>query len=299
MAEPTLLYCVGATKAGTSWLYSALQNHPECHLRAVKETHYWDSFAPADMARQVAELGARLRGLKAEKDQLADDAPQWRRRNLTRSLRAVRGLSKVISGSRADHRAYLDWLSDGAGDARLIADMTPSYALLPPETIRRMLSVSARPRVIFLIRDPLARLWSHVRMQANRQNSQRRDHEAKANDILWRVLNKGEETHMTLRGDYIRAIEKLRSVVPQNQLMVEFAERMFTPEGWDRICAFLDIAPSDPAQAERVHEGKQARMREDLEPMALRFLKDQYDWVSRNVAPLPQAWQDNLARASA
>ena len=39
-----MLYCVGATKAGTSWLYRALHDHPGCAVRAVKEMHYWDTF---------------------------------------------------------------------------------------------------------------------------------------------------------------------------------------------------------------------------------------------------------------
>ena len=39
--QPTLLFCVGATKAGTSWLFDYLKHHPECHLRSVKELQYF------------------------------------------------------------------------------------------------------------------------------------------------------------------------------------------------------------------------------------------------------------------
>ena len=35
--------CVGAAKAGTSWLHQQLAGHPECHFRAIKELHYFSA----------------------------------------------------------------------------------------------------------------------------------------------------------------------------------------------------------------------------------------------------------------
>ena len=70
MSDPALLYCVGATKAGTSWFYRTLHAHPECHLRAVKEAHYWDSFDPVELDLQLGTLRARV----------AEYTPGWKRR---------------------------------------------------------------------------------------------------------------------------------------------------------------------------------------------------------------------------
>ena len=41
--EPTLMFCIGATKAGTSWLHRYISNHPESHMRGIKELHYFDA----------------------------------------------------------------------------------------------------------------------------------------------------------------------------------------------------------------------------------------------------------------
>ena len=38
----TMAICVGATKAGTSFLYEHLAAHPQCHFRTIKELHYFD-----------------------------------------------------------------------------------------------------------------------------------------------------------------------------------------------------------------------------------------------------------------
>jgi hypothetical protein len=35
-------YCIGAQKAGTTWLFEMLKKHPEIHLPQYKEVHYWD-----------------------------------------------------------------------------------------------------------------------------------------------------------------------------------------------------------------------------------------------------------------
>jgi hypothetical protein len=38
-----LVYCIGATKAGTGWVYQYLRAHPECHMRTLKELHFFDT----------------------------------------------------------------------------------------------------------------------------------------------------------------------------------------------------------------------------------------------------------------
>jgi hypothetical protein len=48
--QPTFQICTGATKAGTSWLCRYLLAHPDCHLRAIKERHFFNS-ADAGMMR--------------------------------------------------------------------------------------------------------------------------------------------------------------------------------------------------------------------------------------------------------
>ena len=57
-----MLFCIGAQKAGTSWLYTLLATHPECHL-PVKEVHYFDTVVDAKRAGAVF----KRRNAKAEK----------------------------------------------------------------------------------------------------------------------------------------------------------------------------------------------------------------------------------------
>ena len=297
MAAPTLLYCVGATKAGTSWLYRYLHDHPECVMPAVKEAHYWDTFAAGPRDKQVAAYRVRLREMRALKVEATDAGRGWQVENLTRRINEMKALIAALNGDRVGDTAYAAWLMDGRSEAAVVADMTPNYATLSDEELARMRDLFPTTKFIYLIRDPLDRLWSHIRMQARRQ---RQDHEVyakKSNNILYRILNRGQETHILERGDYPKIIRKLRRVIPEGRLLVQFAEDLFTADGVAKLCAFLGIAPVKAEVTAPAHAGPQVVMLDKLRPRALGLLNEHYEWVARNIGPLPQRWQDNRARA--
>jgi hypothetical protein len=297
MNNPTVLYCVGATKAGTSWLYRYLHDHPDCAMPAVKEAHYWDTFDADRLEAQVMAYRVRLREMRDLKADAAEHGRGWQVENLNRRINEMKALLATLEGDRTGDTAYANWLTQDRADASVVADMTPNYATLPDEILTRMLNLTPTAKFIFLIRDPLDRLWSHIRMQARRQRQDHEVYEKKSNNILYRMLNRGQETHILERGDYPKIIRKLRRVIPEGRLLIQFAEDLFRPEGIARLCAFLGIAPVTAGVKQPVHEGPEVMMLDKLRPRALGLLNEHYEWVARNVGPLPQQWQDNRARA--
>ena len=297
MAAPTLLYCVGATKAGTTWLYRYLHDHPDCAMPAVKEAHYWDTFDADRCEKQVAAYRLRLRDLRGAKQTAQNAGRGWQVDNLDRRINEMKALLEILEGDRSGDQGYENWLLGGRADAQIVADITPNYATLSDEDLARMRDLSPTSKFIYLIRDPLDRLWSHIRMQARRQRQEHEQYEKKSNNILYRILNRDQEQHILARGDYPKIIRKLRRVIPEGRLLIQFAEDMFTTEGLARVCAFLGIAPVKPAIERAANEGPEVVMLDKLRPRALGLLNEHYEWVARNVGPLPQRWQDNLARA--
>ena len=296
MGAPTLLFCLGATKAGTTWLYRYLHDHPDCAMPAVKEAHYWDTFDADQREKQLVAFRVRLREMREQKRDAADLGRGWQVENLDRRINEMKDLVAVLEGDRDGDVAYLDWLTRDRGEAALVGDMTPNYATLDDDILARMRDLSPAAKFVFVIRDPLDRLWSHIRMQARRQRQDHEKYEKKSNNILYRILNRGQETHILERGDYPKIIRKLRRVIPEGRLLIQFAEDLFTAEGLARFCAFLGIAPVAATVAAPVHEGPEVVMLDKLRPKALGLLNEHYEWVARNVGPLPQRWQDNLAR---
>lgn len=297
MAAPVLLYCVGATKAGTSWLYRYLHDHPDCAMPAVKEAHYWDTFDADRLEKQLVFFRVRLREMRDAKTDAADAGRGWQVENLDRRINEMKALVATLESDRTGDATYLEWMSQGRMEGRVVGDMTPNYATLSDEVIARMRDAAPASKFIFLIRDPLDRLWSHIRMQARRQRQAQEIYEKKSNNILYRMLNRGQETHILERGDYPKIIRKLRRLIPEGRLLIQFAEDLFTPQGLKQVCDFLGIATVTPQVQQPVHEGPEVVMLAKLRPRALGLLNEQYEWVARNIGPLPQRWQDNQARA--
>jgi hypothetical protein len=135
-ARPDFL-CVGAQKAGTSWLYRQLEPHPDFWMPPVKELHYLDN-----LNRTKRIHGPRC-GDKRDASFLD-------------SMQNLRG------------RFYLDLDSYGRlfqhKGACLSGDISPAYSTLNDEIIERVVNHFPNLKVVFLARDPVERAWSQLSM---------------------------------------------------------------------------------------------------------------------------------------
>jgi len=284
MSEATLLFGVGATKAGTSWLYRYLAGHPECHLRTIKELHFFDTLEEGRLARACQELDESRAALATSP--LPSDPERAAARQ--RRLADLADWSSALG--TGDEAAYLAYLEGGRDDEPVVADITPAYALLPVERLRRMASLARNVRFVYLMRDPVERLWSHVRMIARRRAAEDADIPAKAERILARAL-KGKEDHIVERGDYRAVLSRLWAAVDPSQLFLAFYEELFSQAAVIRLCRFLGIAPMPAECALRVHEGVAVPMSAAQRAAAAEFLAPQYDFVADRLGHVPPEWQ--------
>lgn len=288
--EPTLLYVIGAAKAGTSWLYQYFRYHGDCHFRSIKELHFFDR-AQSDRAEEdVEDLAARQVMLQ---ERIARAVPQDRVRIET-EIADLAALRAVLVSEGDQTAAYLDYLRNGSEGRKLIGDITPAYALLPVEELQRMAGLCPDTRFIYIMRDPVERLWSHVRMKIARRNPGEAFKPRAARHLMWRVL-RGEQQAISARGDYRAAIEKLKAAIDPRRVLLVFTEEMFTPSGIRKICAFLGIGYVAPEIEKPVHKGVELAMRPGQRAMAREFLAPQYDYIEQLFGRLPKAWQSEPA----
>ncbi len=286
-----VLFGVGATKAGTSWLHDYLSGHPDCHFRAVKELHYFDMSSPQAQARQLARLTMDVEVLSAQQA-AATGSKADRLRVRVQDTRDWLGVLQARSDA-----GYLDYMTAGA-NGRLVGDVTPSYAMMPEPALRHMVGLTPASKVVYLMRDPVSRLWSHVRMMAAR--SPKGDFAATARGVMAQVLAAGEGGHdLLLRGDYRAALPKLMAAVPGARLLVMFMEDLMTAPGVARLCGFLGLRTHNPDLDRRVHEGTPLAMDADQRSAAQRLLRPQYDAVTALFPALPDAWLRNRNEALA
>lgn len=286
MSEATLLFGMGATKAGTSWLYRYLAGHPECHMRSIKELHFFDALDEGRVEQQMKALNRQKARL--ERRQAGGSTNGLLER--AARLADIEEYQRVLtSGSEKAYMAYLD---AGRGDHRLIADITPAYSLLSVGRLTKMAKMASTVRFVYLMRDPVSRLWSHVRMLATRRADTEDQLPTLCNQIMDDVLA-GRKMDVVTRGDYQSVMGRLREALVPTSLFTGFYEELFTQQSISRLCAFLGLSDRPADFSRRVHEGASVAMSAEQKGRAAAFLKPQYDFVEACFGRLPDQWAAN------
>lgn len=149
-ARPDFL-CIGAQKAGTTWLYSMLKQNKSVFLPPIKEIHFLDSIYVDGHDKWIEASFAK--------------------RSKTLSLKP--GYFKYFKRLRALDRTTDAWYAavfeHPKAEGRITGEITPAYSILPTEGIERARAINPDMKLIFIIRDPVDRALSQLRMVAGRR----------------------------------------------------------------------------------------------------------------------------------
>jgi len=248
-----LFLSVGAMKAGTTWMQRVLELHPEIYFTPEKELHY---FAHAYM-QDGAPLSARARLGRARHyvgiDPQADTPDDVR----ARLLWTANYLSEPI-----DDLWYRN-LFAFRGQERWCADFSNLYAHLDAASWARVRQGVQRLRVVYTMRDPIKRLWSHAKFHS--QFIGKADEVASwTPEIAETFLRR---RFMWKHAEYGETVRLLREGVGQDDLRVFFFEGLHRDQrAWlHEVEDFLEIAHHDYPEerlSARVNESFDAPMPE-------------------------------------
>lgn len=274
-----LLLGVGAQKAGTSWVYRYLRRHPSCRPGPMKELHYFDTISG------VAKVGKKLQSRKER---------SLRRQGDAAALEGVKRLQEICATPDANHQSYVDLMTDGLQPGQVALDITPSYAVLDADSFQQMAALGDT-RFLFIMREPVARLWSAVRMRVAKKVDAPEAFEAACRERLDLLLVTSSDKEFA-RADYAGTLARLEQAVPAAHRLVLFCEDLFTQHAADRICDFLEIERRPLGDLGVVNEGMQARMRPDQETTLAARLRPQYETICAELKDeVPQAWHARFA----
>jgi len=282
MTGVTVLFGIGAAKAGTTWLHRMLSGHPDCYFRSIKEVHYFDT---------LDRSGAKWRARKPAQKLAALD----KRRGAVRSDRVrrkdLRDWQAMLARDDASHQTYLAYLLDGSDRSRVVGDITPSYALLDEAGFAEMAALVPDTRFIYLLRDPLDRLWSNIRMSAFRQTGGGAEFATRANQLLDAFVA-GLHPAADQRCDYVATLKRLTAAVAPERIFLGYFEELFTQNSLTRITGFLGLAPMMVRADDKVLQGHDLGLDIERRKRALDRLRPQYDTVSQFLTrPVPARWQ--------
>jgi hypothetical protein len=161
--------------------------------------------------------------------------------------------------SRPDYAAY--HANFPAADGRLRGEATPIYVYWP-NSLERIAAYNPAIRLIVLLRDPVARAWSHWKMEYARG--------AETQPFAWciregrrRLLDAEPWGHhrefsYVERGYYGEQMERLFGLFPREQVLVLRAEDLSIAPGpaLAAVRGFLDLPAGVDPSPRRVHVGR-------------------------------------------
>ena len=298
--QPTVLICLGAAKAGTSWLYDYLASHPDCHLRKIKEVNYFNKLK--GRAWQYMSKTRREQRQVAER-QLGQS--MWFQRTKRAALKQrVKDIDAWldIDPAAPGHEAYVRYLCDGRKSQKLVGDFTPEYIALSPDILREIVSSITDVRFVLLLRDPVDRVWSHIRMNAERSSQKDRQFEVHISRQTEKFVS-GNHIGMAERSDYATCLRNLSETVDPSRLHVVFFEHLFAPETGPAtlraLTDFLGIAPK-PARFDVVsNQSPEIALDVENRDRIRTQLQPQYEYCARRFGnELPQRWKQQMAEAA-
>jgi hypothetical protein len=279
---PIICLGVGATKSGTSWLHRYLAGHPGCHFRSIKELHYFDALERGTVNRQIATRSAEVAALTARAAS-GRAGPQVAARLADRT-----DWLRVLTAGREDVPGYIDYLLAGRAGRAVVGEVTPAYALVSEDRLHAMATMAPDVRFVYLMRDPVARLWSHVRMIAGRRSGTGVADAARCGRILRRTMA-GDEPEIATRGDYKSALDKFARAIDPARLLVLVFEDLVSGRAAGRLSAFLGLEDRAPDPAP-VHVGQALALSPEQARAARGWLQPQYEHVAGYLGYQPRGW---------
>lgn len=245
---------VGCQKGGTSWLHETISRHPRSNMGFEKEYHIWDmKWIPAssgfvrrkEKRAQLGEAQATLMLAMLKHEELYFDYFD--------NLRLADGSLPLVTG-----------------------DITPAYAALKADHLAYIASrlegrgFSVKP--VFIMRDPVDRLFSMIRMANPKRNAS------------VAAVEYARKNPNCPRTRYDRTVEKLDEVFGEN-VFYGFYENLFSAKELMRLAEFLELDGLEGDFSNRVREtkrkdklksGHKAEIRNIFQPV-YDFCRDRFD----------------------
>ncbi len=227
--------CIGAPKAGTGWLFDQLSWHPEIWMPPVKELRYLKIKEP--------EKRPKLRRLRERL--IAGEFDVANRVRLKDYLRPVdekdlEFINRFLSEERRDLKRYAR-LFEMKGSL-ISGDITPLYSILEVSQIRDLLKAFPKLKVIYLIREPVSRVWSHIQMHKRR--CEKPNHRVNFDiESLGDVKKFVKTPEMQLRSCPTRVMDRWQPSLPPDQFFLAFFDEILSDPAnvIKKILQFLDV----------------------------------------------------------
>ncbi|MEX0876076.1 MAG: sulfotransferase [Phycisphaerales bacterium] len=265
--------CVGAQKAATTWLHGVLGRTCGIFLPPIKETNYFSQLCTDDAAR----FGPRHRA-----EQIKHARHGYRFNRVLRALGSAAADEKRAVLAQLNHLQQEqiddDWyrgIFSFARDNEICGEICPSYFCMPTRGIRHLLSINPCVRILIIVRDPVSRAWSHMRMHIKSGHL-----DADLSGVVRGDTSLGPYLRYT---DYAGSIPRWKSMAGEDRVRVLLYDQIVENPGavLGEILEFVGMpgAATSANFRRKVFTGKHLAIPEEMHSMLLLALRPQYDYL--------------------
>jgi hypothetical protein len=287
MALPDFI-CIGAQKAGTTWLYEMLAQNPSVWMPPLKELHFLSYASNPKNAKR-------------------EDADHWGPKEIRTHLER-----RIKEAGRQD-KAYLDYLKSLGGsdvlsedwyrrifsyagaEGKVKGEITPAYLAMGDKGIRYAKSLVGDKKFVLVIREPAARTLSNLKNSVYRRVKLasretlwqrlmwriRRHRSAKFDDAFWQKVLKQIKNNR--RGEYSETIPRWQKHFgPEQLLILPFGEIKSSPDAFlAKVEAFIGAKPFGGYKAleEQVNKSKEFEIPQWVIDDVGQLMKPQQDFL--------------------
>lgn len=234
----TFLVCVGAMKSATSWIYHYLASLPDITVSPLKEVHFFNARFPANALGDMQEVALRRLRFHLEREG-----------NPTANLRASPAFRASVDAVQMiyDDDAYFGHFARlCTPETRTLCDITPAYAVIGPAGFDYIKAFFAAQgvtlRLLYVMRDPVERLWSHLRhlQEVNPDGN-----------VAMRWKEAIQSPQICARADYRGTVWDLDATFPPEDILYLFYEDLFHETALQSLCRFAGVAyrPGETGEA--------------------------------------------------
>lgn len=186
-------------KSGTTWLYEALKGHPQLQMPPIKELHFFDEIERQKGISKVFSTPEKRSYLSIQ-----------RSKSFQRYLKGRGSLWEFLYYC-IPRRYSCIGLYKSMFKQGLCGDITPSYSCLSLQSIRRIRKDFRDLKVLLILRNPIDREWSQIKMDVHRNNY---------NEEQKKSLMKEWSLAHNVRSDYFTIIKNWTSVFHDDEILI-------------------------------------------------------------------------------
>jgi len=242
---------IGTQKAGTTWLTTNLRSHPQVWIpRVVKEIHYFD----------VVHLGYNRNFMQNKLEERCAHLIKKMQKSGVVTSENEQYLKRIVDHDFAFTDEWYEHIFSAAPKGKMRGEFTPFYCALDSKGIDHVKRLMPKVKLIYMIRDPMQRAMSAMRMILERKGKRSQK------EIL-------ENPLFQARGDYALNVPAWEKAFSKDQILyLPFGGIKTDPISIMRkVETFLGVSPlaNYPKLKEQINPTVKDKIEIDSESMAM------------------------------